>query len=63
MYTFREYFQCIHHLWLVANPREKAWTDPEELGATSISGSCTDGPNDKENIVDEYVPLRKLYDW
>lgn len=30
--------------------------------ATRISGSCIDGPNDKENIFDGYVPLRKLYD-
>jgi hypothetical protein len=36
--------------------------EPELLRATRISGSCVDGPNDKENIVDGYVPLRKLYD-
>lgn len=27
-----------------------------------MSGSCNDGPKDKENIVDAYVPLLKLYD-
>lgn len=50
------------HLWFKVNPRGKAWTEPEELVATRISGSCMDGPNDNENIVDGYVPLRKLYD-
>lgn len=39
------------------------WTEPEELVAARISGSCNDGANDNENMVDGYVPLRKLYDW
>ena len=48
------------HLWHKANPSEKAWTDPEEPVATRISGSSVEGPNDRENIVDGYDPLRKL---
>lgn len=55
-------FICSSHLWFTANPNEKTWTEPEELVATTISGSCVDGPNAKENIADGYVPLRKLYD-
>jgi len=52
----------VSHLWFMARPSEKTWMEPELLRATRISGSCVDGPNDKENIVDGYVPLRKLYD-
>lgn len=50
------------HLWFIANPRGKTWTEPEELVATKISGTWEHGPKDKENIVDGYDPLRKLYD-
>ena len=50
----------VSHRWHRANPREKAWAEPEELMATRMSGSSVDGENDKENIVDGYVPLRKL---
>ena len=53
-------FKCSSHLWFMPSPREKAWTEPEELVATSTSGNCVDGPNDKENIVEGYAPLLKL---
>lgn len=50
------------HLWFMANIKEKAWMEPEELVAINISGSCEDGPKESEYIVDGYVPLLKLYD-
>jgi hypothetical protein len=50
------------HRGCEANPRVKRWIEPEELVAARISGSCFDGPNDRENIVAGYEPLRKLYD-
>lgn len=50
------------YLSLRSNPREKIWTEPEELVARRISGRSDDGPNDREKIIDAYVPLRKLYD-
>ena len=46
----------------MANIKEKAWMEPEELVAINISGSCEDGPKESEYIVDGYVPLLKLYD-
>ena len=61
--TLERNFICSPHLWFVSNPRGKMWTEPEELVAARISGSCNDGANDNENMVDGYVPLRKLYDW
>lgn len=41
------------YLSFTARPKWKMWTVPEELVAATKSGSCGDGPNDKENIVDE----------
>jgi len=53
--------QDLFYLSFRSEPSGKIWMEPEELVARRISGSA-DGPNDKEKIVDEYVPLRKLYD-
>lgn len=36
--------------------------EPDELVAVRISGISKDGANAREYIVDEYVPLLKLYD-
>jgi hypothetical protein len=36
--------------------------EPDELVAIRISGISKDGANAREYIVDEYVPLLKLYD-
>lgn len=50
------------HLWFGGEPKEKTWTEPEELVARRISGSSVAGANDKEKIFEEYDPLLKLYD-